>query len=98
MTRPARILFLADAALSFYHVGVEHHWFEGPTACTGPVTKAKTIAELKAQIMNQQAVRCDIPQWTLFGISLAGFNLLAALALAAFSFSAARRKTVRRRP
>lgn len=92
------ILFLADAALAFYHVGVEQHWFEGPTACAGPVTKAKTVAELKAQIMNQQAVRCDIPQWTLFGISLAGFNMLAALALAAFSFSAARRTNARRLP
>lgn len=92
------ILFLADAALAFYHVGVEQHWFQGPTACTGPVSRAKTVAELKAQIMNQQAVRCDVPQWTLFGISLAGFNLLAALALAAFSLVAAGRASARRAP
>jgi disulfide bond formation protein DsbB len=85
------LLFLVDAALAFYHVGVEQHWFAGPTACTGPISKAKTVAELKAQIMGQLPVRCDEPQWTLFGVSLAGYNLLAAAILAVFSLYAARR-------
>jgi disulfide bond formation protein DsbB len=83
------LLFLVDAGLAFYHVGVEQHWFAGPTACTGSASKATTVAELTAQIMKQQPVRCDEPQWTLFGISLAGFNLLAALALTVFSGYAA---------
>jgi disulfide bond formation protein DsbB len=34
---------------------------------------------LKAELMHQQPVRCDEPAWTLFGISLAGWNLLASL-------------------
>lgn len=76
------LLFLGDAGLSFYHVGIEQHWFAGPTACTGPAVRATTIEQLKAQIMHQQPVRCDVVQWSLFGISLAGYNLLASLALA----------------
>src|SRR5271156_2961665 len=30
--------FIANAALAAYHVGVEYHWWAGPTACTGGLT------------------------------------------------------------
>jgi disulfide bond formation protein DsbB len=84
------LLFLASAGLAFYHVGVEQHWFVGPTACTGGSTGAKTLEDLRAQLMATQPVRCDEPQWTLFGVSLAGFNLLASLVLAALALLALR--------
>ena len=29
------LVFAVGAALAFYHVGVEQHWFAGPSACTG---------------------------------------------------------------
>ncbi|MGH7210647.1 MAG: VTT domain-containing protein, partial [Acetobacteraceae bacterium] len=32
------VIFLASTGLGFYHVGVEHQWFAGPTACTGSTT------------------------------------------------------------
>jgi disulfide bond formation protein DsbB len=75
-------LFLGSSVLAFYHVGVEQHWFQGPTACTGAGGGAATIEELRRLLMNQQPVRCDAPQWSLFGVSLAGYNFLASLALA----------------
>src|SRR6185312_3226918 len=28
------LVFVAGAALAFYHVGVERHWFPGPSSCT----------------------------------------------------------------
>jgi disulfide bond formation protein DsbB len=31
-------------------------------------------------------VRCDAPAWTLFGISLAGYNAIASLAIGVFAF------------
>ena len=31
-------------------------------------------------------VRCDAPAFTLFGISLAGYNMIACLVLAALAF------------
>jgi len=79
------VLFVIDAGLAFYHVGVEQRWFQGPTACTGATGAAKTIEELRAQIMAAQPVRCDEPQWTLFGISMAGWNVAATLFLAGIS-------------
>jgi disulfide bond formation protein DsbB len=81
----AAALFLAGATISFYHVGVEQHWFAGPTACTSPAMEAHTIEALRAQLTQQEPVRCDVVQWSLFGVSLAGLNLIASLVLAALS-------------
>jgi hypothetical protein len=37
--------------------------------------------------------RCDVPQWTLAGISLAGFNAIFSLGAAAFVLTLLRRRT-----
>jgi len=73
------ILFTISVVLAFYHVGVEQHWFAGPTACTAPASGAMTLEQMKQQILGTAPVLCDRPAWTLFGISMAGWNLLASL-------------------
>lgn len=85
------LIFLASAALGFYHAGIEYRWFAGPSSCTSTHAAAQTFEELKAQLLNQKVVMCDQVQWSIFGISLAGFNCLVSLALAAFAFGAWRR-------
>lgn len=93
---PARRLLLALIALSFavtagigaYHAGVEYGWFAGPTACSGTIS-GNTVEELKRQLMAQPVVRCDEVAWSLFGVSLAGYNFLASSALALFCATAA---------
>jgi disulfide bond formation protein DsbB len=79
-------VFLISSALAFYHVGVEQHWFAGPTACTAPATGAETVEQLKTQLLRQQPVRCDEPAWTLLGVSLAGWNLLGSLVMTGCCF------------
>ena len=74
------LAFAAGSALAFYHVGVEQHWFAGPSACTAPAA-ADTVAALEAQLLHRQPVRCDQPAWSLFGVSLAGWNLFASLVM-----------------
>ena len=76
------LVFVVGSVLAFYHVGVEQRWFQGPTACTAPAHPADSLAALEAQLRQQQPVRCDEVQWSLFGISLAGFNLIASLVMA----------------
>ncbi|MEQ9641475.1 MAG: disulfide bond formation protein B [Alphaproteobacteria bacterium] len=83
------LTLLVDAGIAGYHVGVEQHWWAGTDACTGPSTQAKTLEELRAQIMATPVTRCDEVQWSLFGISMAGYNLIACLVLAGFAFVAA---------
>lgn len=74
-------VFAAGSVLAFYHVGVEQHWFAGPSACTAPAGTPQTLDALRSQLMHQQPVRCDEPAWVIFGISLAGWNLLASLVM-----------------
>ena len=97
VTGIAALVFLAGAGLAFYHVGVEQHWFAGPTACTGAAAVGGSIEDFRKQLMAQQPVRCDEPQWALLGVSLAGWNLLASLALVAFCVVALRSPALRRR-
>jgi disulfide bond formation protein DsbB len=82
------MVFLVSIGLALYHFGVEQHWFVGPTACSGAATAADTVEALKAQILRQQPVRCDEPAWALWGVSLAGWNLLASVVMFGFCLTA----------
>ncbi len=79
------VVLLAGAGLAFYHVGVEQGWFAGPTACTGGAAGAQTLEQLRQQLAQTQLIRCDEVQWSLFGISLAGYNVILSAALALFA-------------
>ena len=85
------LAFMVNAGIAGSHVGIEQHWWAGTEACTGPSGEAASVQELLAQIQAAPVVRCDEVAWSLFGISMAGYNLLASLALAGFSLSMARR-------
>jgi disulfide bond formation protein DsbB len=90
------LVFVAGAGIAFYHVGVEQHWFAGPTACTASGVDATSIDALRAQLLGKQPVMCDQVQWSLFGVSLAGWNFLASLAMAVFCAAAARGRSLSR--
>jgi disulfide bond formation protein DsbB len=80
----AAVAVLASGLIGFYHAGVEYHWWEGLTACTAN-SMAGAADPLEA-IMNAPIIRCDVPQWTLLGISLAGFNFAFSVAAALLVF------------
>ncbi len=71
---------LIGAGIAFYHVGVEQQWWAGPTACSGGGGTPQTLEELRTQVLSAPAVRCDEVAWSLFGISMAGYNGLISLA------------------
>jgi disulfide bond formation protein DsbB len=81
--------FAAGAAVAVYHVGIEQHWWAGPTACSGANVGAQSVDELRAALMATPVVRCDQVAWSLLGVSLAGFNVLISLGLAILSAWAA---------
>lgn len=85
------LALLANAGIAAYHVGVEQHWWAGTAACGGGGAAADSLDALRAQIMAAPVVRCDEPAWTLFGVSMAGYNVLLASAMAAYAFLAARK-------
>ncbi len=69
-----------------------------PTACSGAATTADTIEELRRQLLAQPVVRCDEPAWTMFGVSMAGYNAVASAALVAGCVVAVARMTRRMSP
>jgi len=85
----AGAFFLAGMGVSAFHVGVEQGWWQGLAACGAPKGPARDIEELRRILLGQNVVRCDEIAWSLFGISMAGYNFLLSLALAGFAFSAA---------
>ena len=74
----AGLSILTSGLIGVFHAGVEYHWWEGVTACAN--TLHATGGDLLAAIVRQPVVRCDVPQWTLLGISLAGFNAIFSIA------------------
>ena len=92
----AAFAILTSGAIGVFHAGVEYHWWQGITACsTTVVGSGGTADEMLARVMAAPIVRCDAPQWTLFGISLAGFNAIISLVGGATALALlARRQTV----
>ncbi len=74
-------VMLWSAALAAYHAGVEWRFWPGPPDCSGPVTDFTKKGALLDQLQSVQLVRCDEAAWRLFGISLAGYNVLISLVL-----------------
>jgi disulfide bond formation protein DsbB len=70
----AALAIITSGILGGFHAGVEYHWWEGPQTCSQ--VPQGSGADLLKNIMQAKVVRCDVPAWTLFGISLAGFNFL----------------------
>lgn len=82
---------LFGAAVAFYHGGIEQSWWEGPTSCTSQGVTGLSSADLMNQIMNAPLVRCDEIPWSMFGLSMAVWNGLISLGLAALWLLAWRR-------
>jgi disulfide bond formation protein DsbB len=77
------VAMACNVALGAYHAGVEWHWWAGPTDCTGPLTDLRAGGSLLNQLQSIHIVRCDEAAWRFLGISLAGYNALISLLLAA---------------
>lgn len=79
------LIFLYEAGLAAYHAGVEWKFWPGPQLCSGGgQASAAAISGLLggAPITSP---RCDVAQWRLAGLSMAGWNVLVALVLAVLS-------------
>ncbi|KUR77347.1 disulfide bond formation protein B [Novosphingobium sp. Fuku2-ISO-50] len=93
--RASRLLFwlavagiAASGLIGGYHAGVEYHWWQGITTCS---TIRLSGGDALDAILNAPVIRCDVPAWTLFGISMAGYNFIGSLGAAAVIGLLARR-------
>ena len=79
------LILLFNSGIATYHVGVEQNWWIGPEGCTGPHGTPQTLDALRAQIAATPVIRCDVIAFSLFGISMAGYNVIFSLALAIYA-------------
>ena len=70
-TALAGLAILTSGMIGGYHAGVEYDFWPGLTGCSAGIGNV--------DVMNPNAaalVPCDEAAWTLFGVSLAGYNFL----------------------
>lgn len=84
------LTFLVGAGWALYHAGAEWKWWPGPAACSGGATHVNP-ADLEALLhgAKRTSPACDKPAWIFAGLSMAGWNMLISLGLAAASALAA---------
>ena len=80
-------VFLASAALAFYHNGVEQQWWAAATSCGGGGALPISVLDLKHALSEGAMPRaCGDISWSLFGLSITVYNTVLSLALAAGCF------------
>jgi disulfide bond formation protein DsbB len=87
------LIFIVSAGLGAYHSGVEWGFFAGPSDCGGGSgAGAGNVGDFLNQLQSTRVVSCTEAAWRFLGLSLAGWNVLISLALAAFDAMAGARK------
>jgi disulfide bond formation protein DsbB len=76
---------LGNAGYGGYHAGVEWKFWPGPSSCTGNPALNLGGGSLLDQLDKVKVVPCDVVQWRFLGISLAGYNALISLLMAAIA-------------
>ncbi|WP_417451620.1 disulfide bond formation protein B [Kordiimonas sp.] len=86
------LLFATDAGIAAFHIGVEQKWWDGLASCSAYVDMSGDMDAALDAIMNAPVVQCDEIAWSLFGISMAGYNFLIALGMTLFLVDQSRKK------
>jgi disulfide bond formation protein DsbB len=89
-------VMLWNTGLSAYHAGVEWKFWPGPSDCSGPITNFGSAGDLMKRLQDIHVVRCDEAAWRFLGISLAGYDVLVSLLLAAIAAWGAKAALARR--
>src|SRR5262245_45143808 len=76
---------LPNAWLGGFPAGAEWQFWPGPSDCSGPVVDFSKTGNLLEQLDKVKVVRCDEVQFRFLGLSLAGYNVLISLAMAAIA-------------
>ncbi|HEX8666420.1 MAG TPA: disulfide bond formation protein B [Beijerinckiaceae bacterium] len=83
-------IFLVGAALGAYHAGVEWGFWLGPNDCGGaPPPAPSGLDDFRKQLEGVRVVSCTEAAFRFLGLSMAGWNVVVSLGLAALAAAAA---------
>jgi len=77
---------VTSVGLGGYHAVIEYGFWVGLPGCTANLTLDGDIKTLTQQLLITPLVRCDEVPWSLFGLSMAGWNALISLDIIAVAF------------
>jgi len=80
------VLFLVSLKSAGYHVGVEQHIWTAQCDTMGDIHHIRPMTFGNEPL---NLPRCDAPQWSLFGLTMAAYNAIISLAAALASFAVA---------
>jgi disulfide bond formation protein DsbB len=79
------VIFLAGAVIAGFHAGVELHFWKGLPECSGAGSEKLSEDLLSALSKPMNVPKCEDVAWSLFGISMAGWNMILSIMLAIWS-------------
>jgi disulfide bond formation protein DsbB len=86
------LVFLVEVGVAVYHSGVEWKFWPGPASCSGGATRVDPAALERLLSGAKMGIpQCDKPAWVFLGLSMAGWNAVAAASLTGLSAFAALR-------
>lgn len=80
------ISFAINAGISVYHFGLEQIWWTDHEICGSTLDDEDDIDEMRKQILATPVTQCAIVQWSLFGLSMTGYNFLLSCFLMILAF------------
>ncbi len=88
----AGIMMVVGGGIGVYHAGVEWHFWAGPTTCS---TSASSMTQNAGDLLNELSTikgpSCTEAALRVLGISMAGWNVVASVILAAIAFVGAKK-------
>ena len=85
----ASLMFLANGGLGVYHAGIEWNFWTGPASCSGGALKPLATGSLMKELTAKPVVACGLVQGRFLGLSFAGWNVIASIALVIATLKAA---------
>ena len=77
---------IVTGIIGFYHTGIEQGWWSGTLGCSNQFGSETDISNLTTLLLETPVVKCDEIVWSVFNISMAGWNSLVSFFIAIFSF------------
>ena len=73
------LIMIISLGLAGFNTGIEYGFWTGLDGCSSNTELVTQTSALLNSLENEAVIRCDEPVWTLFGISMAGYNALLSL-------------------
>ncbi len=85
------VMMLVGAGMGVFHSGVEWHFWEGPSSCSGASGVTTNAGNLLSDLNAVHGPSCTDAALRVLGLSFAGWNVIASIVLAAVAFVGAKK-------